>query len=142
MQKVLNIKTCNVVGRRTSRRGPSVRPAPDTNPETRFWAKAEPLLALAGVTRSTMMGLPCLRVNSTFFASFDRSTSALLVKLPEAVVDDLVATGRAESFAPAGRRFREWAAIPVTNSRTWRRYLERAHQHVSTLPTTRTRRRR
>ena len=39
-------------------------------------------------------------------------TGDLLVKLPEARVDELVAAGRADPFAPAGRRFREWAAIP------------------------------
>ena len=103
--------------------------------EARFWALAEPLLAeRPGVTRSTMMGLPCLRVDGAFFASWDRKTGALLVKLPEARVDELVHAGRAESFAPAGRRFREWAAIPVDRSRSWRALLDQAYEHVSTMP--------
>ena len=59
-----------------------------------------------------MMGLPCLRWNGAFFASCDRRTGDLLVKLAESRVDELVAAGRAEPFAPAGRRFREWAADP------------------------------
>ena len=65
-----------------------------------------------------MMGLPCLRWNGAFFASCDRRTGDLLVKLAESRVDELVASGRANSFAPAGRRFREWAAVPdepITN---------------------------
>lgn len=62
----------------------------------------EPLLDLPNVTRSTMMGLPCLRVDGAFFASWDRNTGALLVKLPAARVDELVAAGRAEPFAPIG----------------------------------------
>ena len=33
--------------------------------EARFWALAEPMLAQAGVTRSTMMGLPCLRIDGS-----------------------------------------------------------------------------
>jgi hypothetical protein len=41
-------------------------------------------------------------------------------------VDALVAAGRDNSFAPAGRRFREWAAIPPDRSRTWRRLLDEA----------------
>ena len=55
-----------------------------TEDEVRFWEHAEPLLASGAATRSTMMGLPCLRVNELFFASWDRSNGALLVKLPEA----------------------------------------------------------
>jgi hypothetical protein len=102
--------------------------------EERFWTIAEPLLQLPAVTRSTMMGLPCLRVNDAFFASWDRTTGALLVKLPEADVDQLVADGKADEFAPAGRRFREWAAIPVSRSRTWPKLLDRALDHVSKLP--------
>jgi hypothetical protein len=100
--------------------------ATPTPGETRFWAIAEPLLARPGVERSTMMGLPCLRTRGAFFASCDRTTGDLLVKLPEARVDQLVDTGRAHSFAPAGRRFREWAAIPPERSRTWKRLLDEA----------------
>ena len=74
--------------------------------EARFWDLAEPLLARPGVERSTMMGLPCLRIHGSFFASCDRRTGDLLVKLPEQRVDELVADGRAHAFAPAGRRFR------------------------------------
>ena len=54
----------------------------------------------------------------------------MLVKLPESRVDELVTSGRAQTFAPAGRRFREWAAIPVERSRTWRRLLDDALQFV------------
>ncbi len=49
--------------------------------ETQFWKVAAPLLDAPAVTRSTMMGLPRLRVNGQFFASFDRRTGDLLVKL-------------------------------------------------------------
>lgn len=94
--------------------------------EARFWDLAEPLLARPDVERSTMMGLPCLRVHGAFFASCDRSSGDLLVKLPEARVDQLVEAGRAHAFAPAGRRFREWAAIPPERSRSWKRLLDEA----------------
>lgn len=113
-----------------------MRTAPVDEHEARFWAEAEPLLARAGVTESTMMGLPCLRIHGAFFASFDRRTGALLVKLPETTVDELVAAGRAESFAPAGRRFREWAAIAAADVEAWESYLVQAHEHVAHLDPT------
>lgn len=100
--------------------------ADPTPGETKFWDLAEPVLARPGVEQSTMMGLPCLRVHAAFFASCDRKTGDLLVKLPEARVDQLVEAGRALSFAPAGRRFREWAAIPYQRSRTWKRLIDEA----------------
>jgi hypothetical protein len=102
--------------------------------EARFWDVVEPLLARAEVTRSTMMGLPCLRWNGAFFASCDRRTGDLLVKLAETRVDELTAAGRANPFAPAGRRFREWAAIPETRSRTWKRLLDEALEFAINHP--------
>ena len=54
--------------------------------EARFWALADPLLAQAGVTRSTMMGYPCLRLHGDFFACLDRRDGALVIKLDEAQV--------------------------------------------------------
>ena len=111
------------------------KPTDDPTPgEVRFWELAEPLLIRPGITRSTMMGFPCLRIRGQFFASTDRATGDLVVKLPEARVDELVDAGRAESFAPAGRRFREWAAIPYARHRTWRRLLDEAHDYVDGLP--------
>ena len=103
--------------------------------EARFWDLAEPLLGLAAVSRSTMMGLPCLRWNGAFFASCDRRTGNLLVKLPEQRVDELVAAGQAEPFAPAGRRFREWAAIPETKARSWKHLLDEATRFAVDQPT-------
>ena len=97
-----------------------------TRGENRFWALAEPLLQRADVTRSTMMGFPCLRLNGEFFASCDRRTGDLVVKLDEATVTRLIDAGKAEPFAPNGRRFREWASVPVRRSRAWRSLLDEA----------------
>lgn len=101
-----------------------------TTTEARFWSYAEPLLAAPFVSRSTMMGFPCLRVDGRFFASFDRTTGALVVKLPAVRVDELIAQGRAEPFAPAGRRFREWAAIDPAQHRRWSALLDEAFAFV------------
>jgi hypothetical protein len=97
-----------------------------TQGEDRFWSLADALLSREGVTKSTMMGLPCLRIDGAFFASCDRRTGDLLVKLPAPRVDELIAAGRAHPFAPAGRRFREWAAVPPERSRSWRRLVDEA----------------
>jgi hypothetical protein len=94
--------------------------------EDRFWELAAPLLEQAGVTRSTMMGYPCLRLQGQFFASVDRRTGDLVVKLDEERVRRLLDEGRAEPFAPNGHSFREWAAIPYAQRRTWADHLDAA----------------
>lgn len=78
-----------------------------------------------------MMGLPCLRVRGAFFASLDRRTGDLLVKLREERVHQLVESGRANQFVPAGRKFREWAAVPPARSRSWPKLLGEALDFVS-----------
>ncbi|HEY2078426.1 MAG TPA: hypothetical protein VGH53_19020 [Streptosporangiaceae bacterium] len=98
--------------------------------ETLFWELAEQLLAEPGVTRSTMMGYPCLRANGSFFACVERATGHLIVKLPTVRVDELVATGQALPFAPNGRTFREWAAFPVAEPNEWSALLAEAWSFV------------
>ena len=94
--------------------------------ETLFWELAQQLLAEPGITRSTMMGYPCLRANGAFFACVERATGHLIVKLPAQRVAALVATGQAQPFAPSGRTFREWAAFPVADPAEWRALLAEA----------------
>ena len=98
----------------------------DTRGQEEFWALAEPLLAQAGVTRSTMMGFPCLRLDGDFFASCDHRTGELVVKLDAPRVAELLAAGKAEPFAPNGRQFREWAVIPIRRRRAWAALLDEA----------------
>lgn len=94
--------------------------------EERFWDLAQPLLQQAGVTRSTMMGFPCLRLDGDFFATCDRRTGQLVVKLNEDRSSDLVDAGKATAFAPNGRRFREWVSIPHRLHRSWQSLLDEA----------------
>jgi hypothetical protein len=96
--------------------------------DERFLRVAAPLLEHAGVTRSTMMGYPCLRLDGDFFACCDRGSGDLVVKLDEARATELVDAGRAEPFAPNGRRFREWVTIPARSSRRWATLLDEALQ--------------
>lgn len=94
-----------------------------------FWELAEPLMA-NGAERSTMMGHPCLRIDGDFFASMERRTGDLIVKLPAARVDELIEAGTAEPFAPAGRRFKEWALIPDRDEKRWESLLHDAMTFV------------
>jgi hypothetical protein len=87
---------------------------------------ARPLLEHAGVDRSTMMGFACLRLDGDFFASVDHRTGSLVVKLDEPSVDRMLASGEAEPFAPSGKRFREWASIPVEAHDRWEAHLQDA----------------
>lgn len=105
-------------------------PARDADPTATFWTLAGGFLDRDGVTRSTMMGLPCLRRDGAFFAACDRTTGDLLVKLPEARVTALITTGDAVPFAPAGRRFRRWAAVPPEHAGSWPALLAEAHTYA------------
>jgi hypothetical protein len=99
--------------------------------EQLFWVLAEDLLEDPAVTRSTMMGYPCLRADGAFFACVERNTGHLIVKLRAARVTELITSGQALPFAPNGRVFREWAALPVPDSDKWTVLLEEGRSFVS-----------
>jgi hypothetical protein len=91
-----------------------------------FWEAAAPVLERPGVTRSTMMGYPCLRLQGDFFASWDSRQLALVVKLDRQTVAALIAEGLGERFAPSGRPFREWLSIPRSARESWPDRLDAA----------------
>ena len=99
--------------------------------EQLFWTLAGVLLRDRAVTRSTMMGFPCLRQDDKFFASLERGSNNLIVKLPEKRVAELVEHGEGVVFAPSGRAFREWVAIPALDKKAWRALLREAKAFVS-----------
>jgi hypothetical protein len=103
---------------------------PDRQGRAEFLDAAADLLEHAGVTTSTMMGLPCLRLHGTFFAAQDRRTADLLVKLDRAEVDRMLDAGEGHAFAPAGRRFREWVAVPPDRAVAWPALPARAYDHA------------
>ena len=69
-----------------------------------------------------------------FFDSYERRTGVLLVKVPEARFNELVATAKAHAFAPAGHRFREWAAVPFELHQTWTKLIHEALTFVDHYP--------
>ena len=84
------------------------------------------------ISRSTMMGLPCLRLDGAFFASLDKRSDELIVKLAAEDVSDRVATGTGHPFAPAGKVFREWVVVAASDEPAWRAALARALEFART----------
>ncbi|MEM9160276.1 MAG: hypothetical protein AAGB46_14625, partial [Verrucomicrobiota bacterium] len=76
------------------------------DPQKLFWKIAEELYSDSSVKEGSMMGLKCLRVDGAFFASLDRKTQALIVKLPQDRIQSLLSNAVGEPFAPAGRVFK------------------------------------
>jgi hypothetical protein len=84
------------------------------------------LLYDPAVGRATMMGYPCVRLAGRFLASYDDKAGRLVVKLPSERVAELVMAGTGDPFAPAGKVFREWIAIPTPDRQLWRTLLAEA----------------
>jgi hypothetical protein len=61
---------------------------------------AAPLLKQPAVTRSTMMGFACLRLDGDFFATCDHRSGDLVVKLDEQRVTALVDSGSRNRSRP------------------------------------------
>jgi hypothetical protein len=89
-------------------------------------ALTDDLLYDPAVGRATMMGYPCIRLAGRFVASYDAKLGGLVVKLPGERVCQLVEDGVGEPFAPAGKTFREWIAIPNVDRDQWRTLLAEA----------------
>jgi hypothetical protein len=108
--------------------------APAEGPTKFFWKVASDALRLDGVQTGTMMGFPCLRADGAFFASCDHRTGELIVKLPQARVQELIGTGDGIPFAPAGREFREWVRVAVRDASKWAMLIAEAHAFAASRP--------
>jgi hypothetical protein len=92
--------------------------------EKLFWELAAELRTQdSRIAEGTIMNGRCLRVGKEFLALVDYKGSGLVVKLPKARVDELIASGVGQPFAPAGRAFKEWLSVPKADRRTWRSLL-------------------
>lgn len=101
------------------------RPAADT-PSTRlFWELAAELQARdPRVVEGTIMRGACLRVGEEFLALPDFKGSGMVVKLTRERVEELIEQGVGEPFAPAGRTFKEWVALPDPDRARWAALLD------------------
>jgi len=100
--------------------------------EERFWQLADELQAEDDrVVLGQIMSSKCLRVGKEFLALYDSKRGGLVVKLPRPRVEDLIASGTGESFAPAGRVFKEWVLLADDQRRRWKRLLRDGIEFVA-----------
>lgn len=97
-----------------------------------FWELAEPHLASGRLVEGTMMGHQCLRSAATngFVATVARMTGNVVIKLPRERVGELIDAGEGDSFAPAGKVFREWVELPDLDEATFETLLAEAIDFV------------
>ena len=92
--------------------------------EDLFWDLGAELMAEDGrVVEGTIMSSRCLRVGKEFLAMPHHKTEGLVVKLPAERVSEIIDAGEGESFAPAGKVFREWLAVTDIDEDRWRSLL-------------------
>ena len=76
------------------------------------------------------MSSRCLRVGKEFLAMNHHKKSGLVVKLPAPRVAALIEAGVGESFAPAGKVFKEWVAVLDPDEQVWRDLLAEGVEFV------------
>jgi hypothetical protein len=101
------------------------------NAEDVFWKLAAELQAEdPRIVEGTIMSGRCLRVGKEFLALPDFNGAGLVVKLPKKRVVELIAAGKGQAFAPAGRVFKEWLSVPKVDRRQWRALLREGIEFV------------
>ena len=95
-----------------------------------FWRTAAALMGRPDVSEGTLMGFPCLRVGDGFFATCDHRSGDLIVKLSRERVQEIIAHGTGEPFAPAGRVFKEWVLVGRRDTKKWQDLMDEAIQFV------------
>ena len=92
-----------------------------------FWDLAKPIMLTKNAQKGTMMGFPCLRTETgKFFASLEKNSNDMIIKVPADRVKELIGSGVAEPFAPNGRTFKEWALVSLPEREVWHDLLEEA----------------
>lgn len=94
-----------------------------------FQRIAHDLLKDADVTQAKMFGSPGLRSRGKVFAFLWKQR--LVIKLPQARVDQLVSAGDAKRFDPGhGRVSKEWVSVGVATKLNWARLVQEARGFV------------
>ena len=97
-----------------------------------FWDVAEPLVADGTLEEGTIMGGRCVRNAAGEFVGMPHHKGpGLVVKLPRDRVDELISTGVGQSFAPAGKVFREWVLVEGFDADEWDALLRESVAFVS-----------
>ena len=99
-------------------------PPPEAEAQAVFWDLIDELrLEDPRIEEGTIMGGRCARAAGEFLALVDYKGSGLVVKLPKTRVTELIEAGVGRPFAPAGRVFGEWVAVPEIDRDRWESLL-------------------
>lgn len=94
---------------------------------------AAPLLTRPGVTWGRMFSTDGLGIRGKIFAVVPH-TGGLMVKVPEARADALVADGAVDRVVMRGRELREWVVMPdAASDADWRALLEEARAYLDAI---------
>jgi len=96
-----------------------------------FWDVAAPLLAEGIIDEGTIMGGPCVRSAGEFVGMPHHKGHGIVVKLPRNRVDALIAAGDGQSFAPAGKVFKEWVLVEAFDEGRWQDLLRESVKFVN-----------
>ena len=89
-----------------------------------FWDVARELMNDdERLVQGTIMSSQCLRVGKEFCAMPHHKAQGIVVKLPKERVSEIIEAGDGESFAPAGKVFKEWLAVLELDEARWRQLL-------------------
>ena len=93
---------------------------------------AQEFLGREGVDIGPMLGREGLRVRGKVFA-FVASDGELLIKVPEARADELVAAGTAERMVMRERTMREWVVLDPGSPDQWRPLIGEAFAYLDEI---------
>jgi hypothetical protein len=80
----------------------------------------------------TIMGGRCMRTTAGEFVGMpNHKGPGLVVKLSRDRVDELIGAGRGQSFAPAGKVFKEWVLVEAFDAEEWDALLRESVAFVS-----------
>ncbi|MDA0348430.1 MAG: hypothetical protein O3C43_16890 [Verrucomicrobia bacterium] len=90
-----------------------------TDPHSILLAELFDALQIEELSRRDVLGLPCLQGNNQIVAALKAESRSLIIKLPIAKVNYLVAEAWGIHFAPTGHKHPEWIEITHMEPRLW-----------------------
>lgn len=83
-----------------------------------------------GAEKSTMMSAPCLRYKGQFIAMMFDMEEALIIKVSEKRVDELIAENVGREFNFTKKRFKQWVMLPKEQKGAYEKYLFEALEYA------------
>lgn len=114
---------------RSSKKKPTADAAVPAGTAPAFQQLVDSFAGRPQVELGRMFGAPGLKTEGKVFAMLVKGR--LVVKLPKARVDELVAKGRGEYFDPGhGRLMKEWLSAPEGTAAAWAALAQAAFDYV------------